>query len=78
MGGVGPMVASSPRPLNDPSMMRVQAIEIHQYPQNPSIWSNMEAMNAQSGLSQPQHVTQPLQPTLQQSTPYAQMVFMSS
>ncbi|VBB33383.1 unnamed protein product [Acanthocheilonema viteae] len=72
LGGVGPLIATSPTPHSDPNLVGIQPVDIHQFPQNPNIWSGMEAMNAQGGMPQPQHAS--LQSTLQQSSPYAQIV----
>uniref|UniRef100_A0A8R1TKM4 Uncharacterized protein n=1 Tax=Onchocerca volvulus TaxID=6282 RepID=A0A8R1TKM4_ONCVO len=72
LGGVGPLIATSPTPHSDPNLVGIQPVDIHQFPQNPNIWSGMEAMNTQGGMTQPQHTS--LQPTLQQSSPYAQIM----
>ncbi|VDO29871.1 unnamed protein product [Onchocerca flexuosa] len=74
LGGVGPLIATSPTPHSDPNLVGIQPIDIHQFSQNPNIWSGMEAMNAQGSMTQPQHAS--LQPTLQQSSPYAQILFV--
>lgn len=70
MNGVGPLVAESPRPHNDPNLVGIQAIDIHQYAQQPPVWSGLEHIESQQTLP-PQHV--PLPATIQPS-PYAQMV----
>lgn len=75
MNGVGPLIAASPTPHSDPNLIGIQPVEIHQFPQNATIWSGMEQVDAQGGLPPPpQHV--PLPSTLQPS-PYAQMVFIT-
>lgn len=76
LGGVGPLIATSPTPHTDPNLVGIQPVDIHQFPQNPNIWSSMEAMNAQGGMPQPQHAS--LQPTLQQPSAYAQIVCFTS
>uniref|UniRef100_A0A915PLK5 Uncharacterized protein n=1 Tax=Setaria digitata TaxID=48799 RepID=A0A915PLK5_9BILA len=72
MSGVGPLIATSPTPHNDPNLVGIQPIDIHQFPQNPNIWSGMETMDTQGGIPQPQHPS--LQSTLQQPSPYAQIM----
>ncbi|VIO96283.1 Uncharacterized protein BM_BM12860 [Brugia malayi] len=73
LGGVGPLIAASPTPHSDPNLIGIQPVDIHQFPQNPNIWSGLEAINAQGGMPQPQHASLQ-QSTLQQPSPYAQIM----
>ncbi|VDM97343.1 unnamed protein product [Thelazia callipaeda] len=74
LNGIGPLIAASPTPHNDPNLIGIQPVDIHQFSQNPTIWSGIESVDGQPrGLHMhPQHI--PLPPTLHHPLPYAQIM----